>query len=246
MFQEPNMDFHKQDLLEKVDQIFKDHFHQAKLIVSNLIQSTDSTWQPGGTAIVVTGKWTTAILERYQDPMGRFTSITLNISKAPSLTIYSVYNCCKNEIAKAGTNTAYAQQWKALWLQGKENADVQREMVEALNKQVQINKKKKHHILIMGDMNEELGKDPNLMSKVCVQNNMFDVHTARLQQEAEIPTYNRGQNRIDYSLLSLELINKVKACGFNLFNEYFVSDHRAQFVDIAVKAPLEKIVQHEL
>jgi hypothetical protein len=46
-----------------------------------------------------------------------------------------------------------------------------------------------------------------------------------------IPTYLRGTTRLDFALLSRELIPSVKACGYLPFHSHFRSDHRFLFLD---------------
>jgi hypothetical protein len=44
-------------------------------------------------------------------------------------------------------------------------------------------------------------------------------------------TYARGRTRIDYVLASTAVFHAVTSCGYEPFNEHFLSDHRGYFVD---------------
>jgi hypothetical protein len=82
---------------------------------------------------------------------------------------------------------------------------------------------------------EVLGHDPAPMASVCAANGLFDVHAQVHGSAAAIPTYARGSRLVDYCIASVALEPHVNACGFNLFNENIYSDHRASFVDLALK-----------
>jgi hypothetical protein len=47
----------------------------------------------------------------------------------------------------------------------------------------------------------------------------------------EPPTYARGTSRIDYALISPELVGAVKSCGYEPFHKQVKSDHRGMFID---------------
>jgi exonuclease III len=47
-------------------------------------------------------------------------------------------------------------------------------------------------VVIIGDYNEALGKNANLMASICSKYDLFDVHTHFHGANADIPTYARG------------------------------------------------------
>jgi hypothetical protein len=91
-------------------------------------------------------------------------------------------------------------------------------------------------VVIVGHFNEALRKNPNLMASVCSTNDLFDVQAHFHGANAAIPTYARGTNRLDYCVASSTMEAFVAACGYNLFNEFIHSDHRAQFPDLKLKS----------
>jgi hypothetical protein len=91
-------------------------------------------------------------------------------------------------------------------------------------------------VVIIGNYNEALSKNSNLMASICSKHGLFNVHTHFHGANADIPTYARGSTRLDYGVASPTLKSFVYACGYNLFNEYIHSDHRAQFLDLNLKS----------
>jgi hypothetical protein len=88
----------------------------------------------------------------------------------------------------------------------------------------------------MGDFNEKLGSDPHLIASVCAKNQLFDIQAHFHGDSAQITTYARGTTRLEYCLASSKLEQYIDASGFNLFNEYPHSDHRASFLYIRLQA----------
>jgi hypothetical protein len=73
------------------------------------------------------------------------------------------------------------------------------------------------------------------MASLCASHDLFDVLALFHGPEVQIPTHARGTKRLDYCLSSSSLEGLSPACGYNLFNEYIHSDHRAMFLDIRLK-----------
>jgi endonuclease/exonuclease/phosphatase family metal-dependent hydrolase len=74
-------------------------------------------------------------------------------------------------------------------------------------------------IILVGDFNERLGDDPNLLASICGEFDLFDVHAYQHGDASMVPTYIRGSKRLDYCLLSPQLAPLVLASGINLFNQ---------------------------
>ena len=121
--QETNLDFYRNNTHRDIESVFKQHFGKAKLIASNPISVADKDYKPGGTALIIVGKWVSSIISKSYNNLGRFTSVDLNISGQPNITIFSSYNTCKMSKDNAGLNTIYKQQWSALRLKGIKNPD---------------------------------------------------------------------------------------------------------------------------
>jgi hypothetical protein len=65
---------------------------------------------------------------------------------------------------------------------------------------------------------------------------MFDPHVCRHGDAADVPTYIRGTKRLDYCLLDTPRHAHLSACGINLYNDLYHSDHRALFLDLRLRS----------
>ena len=79
------------------------------------------------------------------------------------------------------------------------------------------------------------------MSSICETHKLFDVHSHVLEEHADIPTYRRSNLRLDFMLASHSLQNSIDRCGYNKFNEYWSTDHRAHFADFKITTTIPKI-----
>eukprot|EP00980_Cylindrotheca_fusiformis_P031801 scaffold26994_cov313-Cylindrotheca_fusiformis.AAC.1 len=70
------------------------------------------------------------------------------------------------------------------------------------------------------------------MASICSRHQLVDAVTSRHPHACNTPTYSRGTKRLDYALLSPDLLPFLQASGLNQFNEVSTSDHRAIFLDL--------------
>jgi hypothetical protein len=89
-------------------------------------------------------------------------------------------------------------------------------------------------MIILGDLNELLGDNPEEFGSITSEFNLVDVHR-HLHGMDEPATFNGGHRRLDYILCSTQLLPSVKACGILPFNILSHSDHRTLFVDFDTK-----------
>jgi hypothetical protein len=157
-------------------------------------------------------------------------------SDGDSVTIYSFYNVVDVKLQNAGPSTVFSQQYRLLRLAGVTFPNPRQQCVEDLQRAVTKSVDNNEAIVIIGDFNEELGKNAGFMASVCSNNALFDVHALFHGENADIPPYARGSKRLDYCVASTRLEAFVASCGFNLFNEHIHSDHCAQFVDFKLKS----------
>ena len=229
--QEPNLDFAKPWVRQKFQSIIKEHFPTAQLILSSsrVIVDPDSPWKPGGTALIILGKWASATVQMKHDPLGRWTRATL--SGLRPITIYSMYNVVPNRIAQAGPATAFAQQHDMLRLAGVLSPNPRLQFIHDLAKDLSSTLQNSKAAILVGDLNEPVGHDLSLFATIASDQDLFDVHDTLLGDAANIPTYQRGHRRLDYCFASRSLRPYLSACGYNLFNQVLHSDHRALYVD---------------
>jgi hypothetical protein len=236
--QEPNLDFLQATVRDAITDICKSHFDFATVVTSTTCIKAPSTWKPGGTLLIVVGKWATAVVRKSNDDLGRWSTVTLTGQDSQSVTLYSAYNVCHTTIKDAGPATVFAQQWQLLRLSGVAHPNPRKRFIADLRQDLASRILNNEAIILVGDFNERLGDDPNLMASICGEFDLLDVHDFQHGDAATVPTYIRGSKRLDYCFVTPGLAPFVRRSGVNLFNEYYHSDHRALFLDIDLKAYL--------
>ena len=63
------------------------------------------------------------------------------------------------------------------------------------------------------------------MARIATKHGLVDVLFQRNPHLPEPHTYIRGSTRIDYALISPDLVSAVKACGYEPFQKLVRSDH---------------------
>jgi hypothetical protein len=238
--QETNLDFTQSSIRDSVQTIFREHFGAVQLVTSTSCLRSPSTWKPGGVLLAVLGKWSHSVTSTSGDDLGRWASATFSGRDGHIFTLYSLYNCVDARITDVGPTTAFAQQWQLLRLAGVQHPKPRLQCVQDLSRDIQARHRNDEDIMVVGDFNETLGKDPTLMASVCAKHSLYDVVDHVHGPVADIPTYIRGSRRLDYCLLSSHLQARLHAVGFNLFNEFASSDHRALFLDFDLLGTLGK------
>ena len=81
-------------------------------------------------------------------------------------------------------------------------------------KSLQVNS---HSIVLAGDLHKVLGDDPDGMSQLVSQCQLFDAITDT-HSPLQFATYQRGQKVFDYTLVTQDLIDSIKRCGYEPFH----------------------------
>jgi exonuclease III len=232
-FQETNLNWLDKNLVATCNEIPRKFFHSVTLAAATTNLPWSHKWKPGGTCVAILNQWTTRVTGSGSDShgLGRWSWVRMGGSGNRSVVIISVYQVCNNNVATAGPNTAFAQQWKLLRLQGRETKPREK-CIEDLNAFVEKCQEEGSDIILCGDINEKLGNNPQGFASIAAERNLVDVHHY-CHGEADDPvTYSRGTVRIDYVLVSTPLLPFISGCGFDKFNNTIFSDHRAGFLDI--------------
>jgi hypothetical protein len=188
--------------------------------------------------LIILGKWANAVIRTSTDDLGRWSTATINGQDGRAVTIYSVYNVVKTTIKVASPATVFAQQWQLLRLSGVLILNPRKQTIDDLNDDIQRRRNNQGTVIIVGDLNEQISDDPNLIASTCAQFNLFDALEYHHGDTAMVPTYICGSKRLDYGILQQELQPFLLASGLNMFNECVYSDHRASFLDINLRAYL--------
>jgi hypothetical protein len=146
--------------------------------------------------------------------------------------VLTAYRVCKNSAATAGPTTSFAQQWHILRRSGDKMPDPRKRFIKDLKKRVCEAIRNKQGVIVMLDANESLQHFNNDFTKWVRESGLVDIRVYRYGAEGEPATHMRGKNRIDYMLISNDLVEFVSAAGILPFKTFTKSDHRALFMDI--------------
>jgi hypothetical protein len=218
---------------------FREFWLMTSIAVSSSTEHGDRPYQPGGTMTVVGEPWACrAKAAEHESDMGRWNEIVISGRKGKSVMVITAYRVCKNSVATAGPTTSYAQQWHILRRSGDKTPDPRKRFITDLEKRVRKATREKQGIIVMLDANESLQHFNNDFTKWVRESGLVDIHVHRHGTDGEPATHTRGSSRIDYMLISQDLIDYVSAAGILPFKTFTKSDHRALFMDIDLEAYL--------
>jgi hypothetical protein len=236
---ETNRNWRDERAKYEVKRRFREFWLMTSIAVSSSTEHGDRPFQPGGTMTVVGEPWAClAKAAQHESDMGRWNEIVISGRKGTSVMIITAYRVCKNSAAAAGPTTSYAQQWHILRRSGDKTPDPRKRFIKDLEKRVRTAATEKQGIIVMLDANESLQHFNNDFTKWVRESGLVDIHVHRHGTEGEPATHTRGSSRIDYMLISHDLIDYVSAAGILPFKTFTKSDHRALFMDIDLEAYL--------
>jgi hypothetical protein len=159
--------------------------------------------------------------------------VTLTVKALRQLVFYSFLNCCKTKIEHAGIHTIFPQQWHVLRQRGDRAPDPRLQAITDLAAEIAVHQRHDRLISILGDCNEEVGVDPALMANICHSYKLLDVMDTLHPDDAEIPSYARSSNRLDYGFVSTDLAPYLEGAGLLHYHEFYPSDHRPIFYGLS-------------
>jgi hypothetical protein len=210
-------------------------------------QITETEWKPGSTLIVVFPTWAPYVIHKSRDELGRWCSVTLQVKERRQISFYSFYNCCKTRIEQSGIHTIYAQQWHVLRQRGNTSPDPRIQAIQDLGKELAEHRAQRRSICIVGNFNEAIGQEPALFASLCGQYALVDIMDSLHPAHASVSSYARGSTRLDYILVTPDLLSYVDTAGLNHYHEFYPSDHRPLFVglDASLFGPLPPMTHHK-
>lgn len=119
--------------------------------------TSKSEFKPGGTGIISVGKVTSRVRSTGYNRMGRWSYQILEGKGKKKILIVRVYNCCKDETQRDGTNTAFFQQ-KVMLKEEKRKPDPRKAFAADLVLFLHRMKQQNGNIvpIIMGDWNKSI------------------------------------------------------------------------------------------
>jgi hypothetical protein len=178
------------------------------------------------------GNTVSRVIETGTDDLGRWSFIKLSGKNGKVITFITIYQVCKKPTIASNRDscTAHSQQQSLLIQQNKSDPNPIKHFRQDLDRLLTACHNKQEQLVLFGDFNEVYGSDTSGISKLARKFELVDImHQSHAGTDPA--TYARGKTRIDYILASLPVYHSVNACGYQPFNETFLSDHRGYFVD---------------
>ena len=223
----------------RCNKILKDFYPHSRLIGSTSDIPSTEIVQYGGTCTVVTDKLTGRIESSGSDShgLGRWSYVRLNGKNGRRITVVTVYQVCAHQsITSAGAKTAYTQQWHLLRQAGENDPNPRESFCTDLVAFLTPLQTAGDEIILMGDLNEQLGDNTSGMTAVVAKLGLVDSTAYHHGLDGAVSTYSRSNNRLDYILCSHELAPSIWRCGVLPFNFVISSDHRGVFIDVDIAA----------
>jgi len=205
----------------------------ASLTTSTSTAVLEGYHKPGGTMTCATNSLVGRISSPISDPYGRWSGIELMGRSDKRIVILTIYQV-PQKTGTAGSTTAYTQQRTMFRLEGRTNPNPRKILIHDLRALVSDLRSNGHDMILMGDFNEQVGRDPQGMASVLTAGGLIDAHTTRHGIESEPSTYARGQTRVDYIFISERLKPYLLRAGIEPFNQRIFSDHRGMYIDLSM------------
>jgi hypothetical protein len=235
-------------IYRRVKALFDAHFDGRCILVcaSTAIRSA-TKWKPGSTLMVVLLTWAPYVIKKSKDELGRWCSVILQLKDDRQITFYSFYNCCKTRIEQAGIHTIYAQQLHVLRQRGDTSPDPRLQAIHDLGNELAIHRQQRRALCIVGDYNEDIGHEPALFTSLCGTCSLVDIMDSLHPDQSSVSSYACGSTRLDYILVTPDLLSYVDSAGLNHYHQFYPSDHWPIFVGLAVSlfGPLPSLTYHK-
>jgi hypothetical protein len=231
---EPNIDDTWWETNDVIHRTVKRTFHHVCVDTATSSIRTESCYKPGGTMSMAMGNIVGRILERGGDFLGRWSFIRYGGTGTRTVMVVSAYQVCVRPTNLHGT-TAFHQQQAVFQHERRANTDPRTNFRKDLLTALRLWIARGDSIILMGDFNEDLTAINSGLS--CLLHDctlgLVDIIGHMHPSAQRVPTYFRGSTRLDFALISRDLIPSVKACGYLPFHSNFHSDHRFLFLDFA-------------
>jgi hypothetical protein len=230
---ETNLNWNDREIKNGCTRRLREFLGDIKVQASASLVTFGTAYQPGGTAMIIRGRWLGRVIKSNQDPhnMGRWSCTLLLGKQGRKFAIVTAYQVCQQTIARTGGSTAFAQQ-ACLLRQQNRPMDPRHAFIEDLSAFLRELQASDSEILLMLDANEHPEDRHSGIRRLARQLHLIDLHGFRHGFEDEPATFNRGSRRIDFMYGTRAVATAMKAAGIEPFHANGQSDHRGLFVDI--------------
>jgi hypothetical protein len=237
---ETNIDDTRFEVNQTLHSVMKRNFHHYSLATSSSSIQASSSFKPGGTLNLVHDDLVGRISSKGSDHLGRWSYHKIFGKSSQIITIITAYQVCKRSSRTATPDegmTAYVQQERLLREEGHANINPRKHFCKDLISFIKQLRANNESVILCGDFNEILNMQSPLI-QLCTDPalQMVDIFSTLHRTTDTLPTCDRGSTRIDFALISPDLIPAIQRCGFLPFRLYINSDHRFFFLDFSTSA----------
>jgi hypothetical protein len=255
---EANMNWGHRSSHKLLSSILHKTWKHSNYSVSYTKEEFDSITQPGGTINIITDNWTSLVIEKGNDPfgLGCWSYIVLRGAANKRIMIITAYRVCQQSVKAIGTTTAAAQQYRKLSKLHRESRITddpipRKQFIMDLQSWIEYKQQENYEFILSLDANESIslqqgqycpldyaerkptrgsGHDGSFatLMRTC---GLRDPLTLQHPDQPPPSTYSRGTQRIDFILVSSNILSSVLRSGLPPFDSIFFSDDRPSFVD---------------
>jgi hypothetical protein len=226
---EPNLAFSqasvRYDIQEKARQV--DKFMDINLSASShhtKLPGRRTPFKMGGTITGVNGGWSGRKHSSGRDSLNRWTWTTLNGQSGKKFTVITVYRPCVS--SGTGTCTIHLQQTHDLAAQGIRNPNPRKQLLQDLGQYVTSLHDNNHTVLVMGDMNSDVQRDPDILTFL-QDNNLQNTLLTRHNDTPLPASYDRGRICVELMAISITVPPRhIQKSGMLPIHINFATDHR--------------------
>jgi hypothetical protein len=150
--------------------------------------------------------------------------------KSYGVMMISAYQVCKRPTNEHGM-AAFHQQQVSLHRKGRLDTNPRRNFQRDLRKFIHQRKELGDRICLTGDFNESMDDHNSQMLSLAINCNLTDPWQHFNPFHPDFATYSRSTKRIDYALVSHEILPSIQAIGYLPFHYLSSTDHRSFFID---------------
>jgi len=208
------------------------HRH-SKLATSSSQDSTEASFQPGGTLTLALGKWASRVISWGNDEsLGRWSFLEFVGQHGKRLIVASAYRVCAQPF-DATTITATAQQTRLLLQKGIPNPKPRKQFLTDLINQIKQWRNQGKDVLIGMDANENVDDPNSQIACLFEETDLIDLHHHRFPAHTKPATHQRGSSPIDLIIGSPLLATALQHAWILPFGEpaLIKGDHRLLGVD---------------
>jgi len=226
--QEPNTNW-TDNLIQPIYRLFQKAFMHAKLVYSASIDKPQTTHQPSGTFMAITGCYAARVLTTGTDNtgLGRWSYSELTGRNGRRFILISAYRVGEQQPV-LGSHTAYTQQYHILLQHGHNNPNPRELFIHDIIEFVR-RWQPTHDILLCLDANDTAihSKDHGI-DRILEATNLIDLHRFKFPTLPTPATHQRGSKTIDYCLGSRGFANALKGAWMLPFGMpcTLTGDHR--------------------